>query len=228
MRASAVGVLLLATENPDKARELRDLLAGLPLKLRTVADVPGLALPEETGATLEENAVLKARAAFEASGMPALADDTGLEVEALAGRPGVRSARYAGPGATYEDNRRRLLAELAGVEPARRRARFTTVVALYRGDGRILLFTGSVEGWILEAPRGTGGFGYDPLFVPDGATRSFAEMTREEKDRFSHRGAALRKLRAHLEELGEPAAPAAPTDGLGHLVGLPGARPRGS
>jgi XTP/dITP diphosphohydrolase len=178
-------------------------------------------LPEETGATLEDNAVLKARATFEATGLPAIADDTGLEVEALDGRPGVRSARYAGDAATYEDNWRRLLRELDGVPAARRGARFVTVIALYRGDGRILLFEGEADGRILEVPRGSGGFGYDPVFYSTAAGKTFAEMTPEEKARHSHRGAALRKLRAYLEETPDPAAKAAPTDGLGHLVEAP-------
>ncbi len=175
-------------------------------------------LPEETGATLEENVVLKARAAFEATGLPAIADDTGLEVEALEGRPGVRSARHAGEGATYEDNWRLLLRELDGLPPERRGARFVTVIALYRGDGRILLFTGEAAGRILEAPRGSGGFGYDPVFYCFAAGKTFAEMPSEDKARYSHRGAALRKLRAYFEETPDPAAKAAPTDGLGHLV----------
>jgi XTP/dITP diphosphohydrolase len=214
-----VGVLLVATGNPDKGREIVRLLGGLPVELRTLSDVPDLSLPEETGATLEENAILKARAAFEATGLPSVAEDTGLEVEALGGLPGVRSARYAGEDASYADNVRKLLRELAGVEESRRGARFVCVVALYRGDGRILLFTGAAEGRILEAPRGSGGFGYDPVFYSLAARRTFAEMTPEEKARYSHRGAALRKLRAYFEELPDPAEKAAPTDGLGHLAG---------
>lgn len=213
-----MGVLLIATANPDKGREIARLLAGLPVELRTLRDLPDVSLPEETGATLEENAVLKARAACEATGLPALADDTGLEVEALGGLPGVRSARYAGEDATYADNCRKLLRDLAGVERERRGARFVCVLALYRGDGRILLFTGAAEGRILEAPRGAGGFGYDPVFYVPAAGKTFAEMTAEEKGRYSHRGAALRKLRAYFEEIPDPAAKAAPTDGLGHLV----------
>jgi len=213
-----MGVLLIATENPDKSREIEALLSDLPVELRTLRDLSDVRLPEESGATLEENAVLKARAAYEVTGLPALADDTGLEVDALGGRPGVRSARYAGEGATYEENRRRLLRELSGVEEAQRGARFVTVVALYRGDGRILLFGGEVEGRILEAPRGSGGFGYDPVFYLPAARKTFAEMTPEEKGRYSHRGAALRKLRAYFEETPDPAAKAAPTDGLGHLA----------
>jgi XTP/dITP diphosphohydrolase len=213
-----VGTLLLATENPDKRREIAGLLDGLPVELKTLGDFPGVALPPETGPSLEDNAVLKARAAYEATGLPALADDTGLEVEALDGLPGVRAARFAGEDATYEDNRRMLLAALAGVPDARRGARFVTVIALYRGDGRILLFTGAARGRILDAPRGTGGFGYDPLFYIPAAGRTFAEMSPAEKGQWSHRAAALRKLRAYFHETPDPTAKAAPTDGLGHLT----------
>ncbi len=212
-----MGFLLIATENPDKAREIERLLRGISIEVRMLRDVTSVALPEETGATLEGNAVLKARSAHEATGLPAVADDTGLEVDALGGRLGVRSARYAGENATYEDNRTLLLKELAGVEDSRRGARFMTVVALYRGDGRILLFTGSAQGRILESPRGTGGFGYDPLFYVPEAGKTFAEMKPEEKGRWSHRGKALRKLRAHFD-VEDPGLKAAPTDGLGHLA----------
>jgi XTP/dITP diphosphohydrolase len=217
-----VGVLLIASANRDKAREIRDLLADLLVELRTLADLPGLQPPEETGATLEVNAILKARAAYESTGLPSLADDTGLEVDALGGRPGVRSSRYAGEGSTYAENVALLLRELAGVEEAARSARFVTVVALYRGDGRILLFEGRVEGRITTGPRGSGGFGYDPVFLVPAAGKTLAEMTPEEKARHGHRGAALRKLRAYLEGLRDPAEKAAPTDGLGHLETVAG------
>jgi len=220
-----MGVLLIATENADKAREISRILADTGVELVMLNDLPGVELPEEAGATLEENAVLKARAAFEATGLAAVADDTGLEVDALGGRPGVFSARYAGENVTYGENRRHLLEELAGIEEERRRARFVTVIALYRGDGRILLFRGEAEGRILETERGTSGFGYDPVFYSFAGKKTFAEMTAEEKARYSHRGAALRQLRAHLKETAEeqadPTAKAAPTDGLGHLVGQP-------
>ncbi|MBA2564978.1 MAG: RdgB/HAM1 family non-canonical purine NTP pyrophosphatase [Gemmatimonadetes bacterium] len=211
------GTLLVATGNSHKACEIRDALAGVPLVIRTLADVPGVVLPEETGATLEDNAVLKARAAHEATGLPSLADDTGLEVEALNGRPGVRSARYAGEAASYEDNCRLLLQEMQGLLEERRTAVFRTVLALYRGDGRILLFTGAVQGRILEERRGSAGFGYDPLFLHPESGRTFAEMSVEEKNRVSHRGKALRKLGMYFRESADPAAKAAPTDGLGHL-----------
>jgi XTP/dITP diphosphohydrolase len=217
-----VGVLLIASANRDKAREIADLLTGLPVEIRTAAEVPGFRPPDETGATLEDNAILKARCAYEATRLPSLADDTGLEVDALGGRPGVRSSRYAGEGATYAENVALLLREMEGVGEAARGARFVTVVALYRGDGRILLFEGRVEGRIATEPRGSNGFGYDPVFFVPAAGKTLAEMTPAEKARHGHRGAALRKLRAHLEGLPDPAEKAAPTDGLGHLETIGG------
>ena len=145
---------------------------------------------EETGETLEENARLKALAAVEATGMAAVADDTGLFVDALGGLPGVRSSRYAGPGCTYADNVRKLLEAMAGIEPASRGARFRSAVVLACPDGSRQTFEGSLAGSIGEEPRGTGGFGYDPVFVlPDGAT--LAELALSEKNRVSHRGAAF-------------------------------------
>ncbi|RMH75932.1 MAG: RdgB/HAM1 family non-canonical purine NTP pyrophosphatase [Actinomyces sp.] len=162
---------------------------------------------DETGETLEDNARLKARAVAAVADADALADDTGLEVEALGGAPGVRSARYAGDTATDADNVRRLLGELTGVTGEGRRARFRTVVVLHRRDGSELVAEGVVTGRIAEAPRGQGGFGYDPVFVPDeGDGRTFAEMSAADKNALSHRGRALRAL---LERL-DPAAPDGP------------------
>lgn len=182
---------MLATANPDKARELAALLEGFEVALRPV-DLPDV---EETADTLEGNARLKAAAVMEATGELAVADDTGLEVDALDGRPGVRAARYAGPGATYADNVRKLLAELENVPSARRTARFRTVAVAVFPDGREVVAEGTVEGRIAESPRGEAGFGYDPLFVPDGGNgRTFAEMSAAEKSTISHRGRALREL----------------------------------
>ena len=187
--------IILATANPDKARELAALLEGFDVVLRP-ADLPDV---EETADTLEGNSRLKARAVMEATGELAVADDTGLEVDALGGRPGVYAARYAGPGATYADNVARLLEELAGVPVGRRRARFRTVAVAMFGDGRTLVAEGAVEGTIADAPHGEGGFGYDAVFVPDGGDgRTFAEMTGAEKAAVSHRGRALRSLAAQL------------------------------
>lgn len=191
--------VVLATANPDKAREISAALAdhGLDLVPRP-EDVPEV---EETGATLLANARLKAQALAAATGLAALADDTGLEVDALGGAPGVFSARYAGPEATYSDNVEHLLRAMAEARRNARTARFRTVLVLSRPDGSELVADGVVEGVIAEAPRGTNGFGYDPVFVPAGGTgRTFAEMTLAEKQAISHRGRALRAMAARLRE----------------------------
>jgi XTP/dITP diphosphohydrolase len=193
--------LVLASANPDKAAEIAAVLNRFELVPRPawVGEV------DETGATLEDNARLKARVLVEATGEAAVADDTGLEVEALGGAPGVYSARYAGPGATYADNVAALLAALDG--RADRLARFRTVALACFPDGTEVVAEGVVVGAIATEPRGTGGFGYDPVFVPDGARgRTFAEMSAEEKNAVSHRGRAFRALAALLASL-EDAAP---------------------
>jgi XTP/dITP diphosphohydrolase len=188
--------LVLASANPDKAREIAEILADHQLEPRP-AGVPDV---EETGATLEENARLKAVALVEATGTAAVADDTGLEVSALDGAPGVYSARYAGEGATYADNVAKLVAALDGA--ADRRARFRTVALARFPDGSEVVAEGIVEGTIIDAPRGDAGFGYDPVFVPDeGDGRTFAEMTPEEKHAVSHRGRAFRALDAKLDAI---------------------------
>jgi XTP/dITP diphosphohydrolase len=188
--------LVLASANPDKAREIAAILEGHELLPRP-ADVPDV---DETGVTLEENARLKAAALVEATGEPAVADDTGLEVFALDGAPGVYSARYAGEGATYADNVAKLVASLDGV--ADRRARFRTVALARFPDGREVLAEGVVDGTIATTARGDRGFGYDPVFVPDeGDGRTFAEMTSDEKHAVSHRGRAFRALGEALTNL---------------------------
>jgi XTP/dITP diphosphohydrolase len=190
--------LILATANPHKATEIADLLGGL---VEVVPRPAGMGDVEETADTHEGNARLKARAVADAAGEPAVADDTGLEVDALGGRPGVWAARYAGEGATYADNVARLLADLDAVGPDGRRARFRTVAVVRWPDGREVVAEGAVDGVIADAPRGTGGFGYDPVFVPDGGGgRTYAEMTLEEKQAVSHRGRAFRALAAALHE----------------------------
>jgi XTP/dITP diphosphohydrolase len=198
--------VVLATANLDKARELADALAGLDLELvPRPADVPDV---EETGATLLDNARLKAHALVAATGLPALADDTGLEVDALGGAPGVYSARYAGEDATYADNVEKLVRELGAATRNARTARFRTVLVLADPDGAELAVDGVAEGVIAEAPRGDGGFGYDPVFVPaGGGGRTFAEMTLAEKQAVSHRGRALRALAARLREAAAPEPP---------------------
>ncbi|HEU5306763.1 MAG TPA: RdgB/HAM1 family non-canonical purine NTP pyrophosphatase [Acidimicrobiia bacterium] len=187
--------LVLATANPDKAAEIGAVLRDAGLDLELVArpdDVPEV---EETGTTLEDNARLKAVALCEATGLPAVADDTGLEVDALGGAPGVHSARYAGEDVTYADNVAKLLREVAGVDAPARTARFSTVAIARWPDGREVAAIGEVEGVIATETRGEGGFGYDPVFVPvEGDGRTFAEMSAEEKHRVSHRGRAFRTL----------------------------------
>ena len=194
--------LVLATANPDKAREIVDIVdAALGDRVELVprpADVPDV---EETGDTLEANARLKASALCAATGLPAIADDSGLEVAALGGAPGVHSARYSGPGATYASNVAKLLRELDGV--ADRRARFRAVVMVVFPDGREVAAEGVVDGRIIDAPRGTGGFGYDPVFVPDEDPegRTFGEANEGFKHSISHRGRAVRGVAAKLAEL---------------------------
>ncbi len=197
---TVAAALVLASANPDKAKEIGPLLAPASIQLVPVTTlVPGWNV-EETGATLTENARIKARAAVDAVGTPAIADDTGLFVDALGGAPGVHASRYAGPGATYADNVRKLLAALGGVEGAERTARFRTVAVLARPDGEELVFEGMLEGRILDAPRGEHGFGYDPVFQVAGDSRSLAEIPLGEKNRTSHRARAFRAVAAFLAE----------------------------
>lgn len=185
--------LVLATRNRHKVDEISALLAELPVEILSFRDFPDLPEVVEDGATLEENAVKKAEAIAEATGLPSLADDTGLEVEALGGAPGVFSARYAGPEGDYEANNEKLLNELAGVAPDRRGATFRCVVALAVPSGETRVVEGRTDGRIIGERRGSGGFGYDPLFVPDGWKRTYAEMSTDEKNAISHRGKAIAK-----------------------------------
>jgi XTP/dITP diphosphohydrolase len=203
--------LLLASANRGKLRELRTILDGLPVELVGLAEA-GLGEPPEvaeTGATFLENALLKGRAYAAWSGLAAVADDSGLEVDALGGAPGVRSARYAGPGAGDQANLDKLLAELAGVPPERRTARFrcaAVLVDLAAGEWHA---EASWEGRVLEAPRGSGGFGYDPVFLPDGWDRTSAEVDQATKDAASHRGQAFRALRPAIEAWAASVTPGA-------------------
>ena len=191
--------LLIGSGNPGKRREYRELLAGLDLELLLPTDlVPVPSEPAETGATFAENASHKARAYAAASGLRAVADDSGLEVDALRGAPGLRSRRFFGDDATAPERNEKLLALLDGVE--QRGARFVCVTALASPDGRALLFDGEVRGEIGFAPRGEQGFGYDPLFIIAGDGRTMAELPADEKHRISHRGLAVAKLRAFLAE----------------------------
>ena len=187
--------IVLASGNPGKLRELAELLA--PHGLRVLPQSAfGLETPPETGTTFRENALLKARHVSRLTGLPALADDSGIEVDALQGRPGVYSARYAGEGASDAENLQKLLAELQSVPEDARTARYRCVMALVRGaqDPEPLLAEGTWSGRILRVPRGTGGFGYDPVFLPEGLERTAAELAPAHKNALSHRGQALRAL----------------------------------
>lgn len=192
-------LLLLGTSNRDKARELREILAGLPWEVRSLSDYPPVSEPEETGSTCAENAALKAEYYGRHFGMACVADDSGLEVDVLGGAPGVYSARYAGAGCSYADNNRKLLAALAGRSWHERTARFVSCAAFWQPGKAVHVETGLCEGHIAAAVSGENGFGYDPVFVPLGEDRTFAEMSPAEKHAFSHRGKAFRQLRAYLE-----------------------------
>lgn len=195
--------LVLASANPDKAAEIKAILAGAISGLELASRPPDVPDVDENGTTLLANARLKAAAIADAIGEPAVADDTGLLVDALDGAPGVFSARFAGEGATYADNVARLLAELADVPAGRRTARFETVALVRWPDGREVAATGTVDGIIATEARGDRGFGYDPVFVPtDGDGRTFAELLPLEKHALSHRGRAFRALAAELAKLG--------------------------
>ena len=197
--------LVVATRNRGKAAELVALLAeaGAPrdLVVETLQDHPDLPDVVEDGDSYEANARKKAHAVAHALGLPALADDSGLEVDALGGRPGLHSARYLGPGATPADQVAGLLRELAAKPGVPRTARFVAALVLALPDGREAAARGVVEGTIAEAPRGTGGFGYDPIFVPRGERRTYAEMSPEEKARTSHRAEAARRLAPEMSRL---------------------------
>lgn len=192
--------LVLGTQNQHKLSEIREILLTVPLRLQPLPE--GTPEVVEDAETLEGNAILKATAYAEHTATWCLADDTGLEVDALQGRPGVHSARYAGPEASDAENRQKLLAELEGVPHAQRRARFRCVVALTNPAGEVLATAeGTCEGAILTSERGASGFGYDALFLADSIGKTLAEITPEEKNRLSHRGAALEALKPRLLEL---------------------------
>jgi XTP/dITP diphosphohydrolase len=198
-----VSRIVLASANAGKLRELALLLAPLRLTLVPQSEL-GVSPVEETGASFLENALLKARHAARQAHLPALADDSGIEVDALGGRPGVRSARFAHPGASDAENTALLLAELEGVADAARSARYQCVIVLVRAgdDPAPIVARASWEGSIARRPRGRGGFGYDPVFVPAGAERTAAELPAHEKNAVSHRGLATRALVAALESRG--------------------------
>lgn len=190
--------IVLATNNPHKAGEIREILKGIPFEILSASDFPNFPDPEEHGATLEENARIKAIAVHQATGLWALADDSGLEVDALDGAPGVISARFAGPGCTFADNNRKLLELMKDVPDERRGARFRCVAALAKSPSDVQLFCGEISGTITREIRGTGGFGYDPVFFVPVLGSTFAEATIMDKNRLSHRGRAFRRVADYL------------------------------
>ena len=191
--------LLLATRNSHKVSEIREILHALPVALMSLVDYPEVPEVVEDGATFRENALKKAKEVYRATAVPTLADDSGLEVYALQMRPGVFSARFAGGHAQYEANNLKLLAEMRGLDgPNARRARFRCVMAFVNEETEKVV-DGICEGMIITVPRGEGGFGYDPLFVPRGFDQTFAEMPPQTKNRISHRARALDEIRAFLE-----------------------------
>ncbi len=192
--------ILLATKNRGKIEEFGRLFEEFGHEVVSLLDLGEIPSVEEDGATFEENAIKKAKGYAEATGMAALADDSGLEVDALGGAPGVYSARYAGPSATDADNNRKLLKALEGVPEPERTARFRCVLALYLPDGRLITAHGTCEGLIALEPKGEGGFGYDPIFFVPSKGRTMAELSPEEKNAISHRGRAIERLRPALTE----------------------------
>lgn len=190
--------LVLATANRKKLAEMARILDGLGVRLLSVADFPSMPDVVEDAGSFEGNALKKAREVMRHTGLASLADDSGLEVDALGLAPGVYSARYAGEGATDADNVDKLLLELRDTPAQERTARFRCVIALVTPDGAERTFEGKVEGTIGSARHGDNGFGYDPLFFPEGHGRTFAQMAAEEKDSMSHRGRALAAFRKHL------------------------------
>ena len=189
--------IILATHNRDKEKELQNSLQGINVEICSLFDFPEIGDIEETGTTLLENSLLKARTVFDITGIPTIADDTGLEVDFLDGAPGVYSARYAGNNVSYQDNVNKLLIELDGVPREKRKAKFRTVVT-YIDKNDELWTEGHIDGKISESIIGDGGFGYDPIFFVPHIGKTFAELSSAEKNKISHRGIALQKLRKIL------------------------------
>lgn len=192
--------LVLATRNWHKGEELAALLSDLGIRIRTLDEFPNAPDVVEDGETCEANAVKKATEIAAATGLPAVADDTGLEVDALGGRPGVYAARYAGESATYEDNCKKLLQEMSGVARDCRTARFITVAAIAMPSNGVQVATGELRGLIAEEPRGSKGFGYDPVFFLPDRGKTLAELSPDEKNRISHRAMAFAQVRRLLQK----------------------------
>lgn len=193
--------LVLATRNPAKVREIAAIYGHLKIAWLTLSDFHEIGAVREEGVTYAENATAKAHAVSVESGLPALADDSGVEIDALGGSPGIHSARFLGPSATDAERNGRILHLLEAIPDPRRTARYVAAVALALPDGTVRVFEGTCEGWIARTLRGTGGFGYDPIFVPRGETRTMAEIPGEVKNRISHRARALRAAEPYVREL---------------------------
>ncbi|MDR7420113.1 MAG: RdgB/HAM1 family non-canonical purine NTP pyrophosphatase [Armatimonadota bacterium] len=202
--------IVLATRNRGKVRELEALLSGLPVRLRTLDDYPDVPVLPETGRTFEANAVSKATTVARLTGEIALADDSGVEIEALAGAPGVESATFLGPDASDDDRNAWVLGKLRGMDEGLRAARYVAVVAVAEPDGSVKTFEGTCEGRIADAPHGHHGFGYDPIFVVPAYGRTMAELPPEIKNQISHRAKALAAAREHLVVLVRTAQAGAP------------------
>ncbi len=191
--------IVLATQNRGKVSELQALLDDLGVEIIAMDEIEPVPEIVEDGRTFQENAMKKALTVSKATGLIAIADDSGLEVDALGGQPGVYSARYAGTGASDEENYQKLLVEMENVPDGKRTARFRCVMVACRPDGEYISSQGSCEGYISKAPRGGQGFGYDPVFVPKGDSRTMAELTKEEKNSISHRAKAIMALKGQLK-----------------------------
>jgi XTP/dITP diphosphohydrolase len=203
--------MIVATRNAAKLREIASIYAHLNIELHSLADYVRIPEVREEGLTYADNAAAKARTAAEATGLVALADDSGIEVDALGGAPGVHSARYPAADATDAERSARILSLLEGIPRDRRTARYRAAIAVARPDGTVRIFEGVCEGRVACSPRGTGGFGYDPVFVPEGAQETIAQAPPEFKNRISHRARALRAAEPYLRELlgvGEKEQPA--------------------
>lgn len=202
--------IVLATRNPGKARELRTLLAGLPVDVRLLDDFPDMPILPESGETFESNASTKAATVVRLTGCAALADDSGIEIDALGGAPGVHSATFLGPAATDADRNAWVLDRLRGIPQELRTARYRAVVAVATPDGTVRTFEGACEGHIADGPRGHEGFGYDPIFVIPIYGQTMAELPPEIKNRISHRARALEAARPYLESLTSDSAVESP------------------
>lgn len=193
--------IVIASKNEGKIKEIKNFLHGLNVEILTLNDFPDISEITEDGRTFEDNAMKKAKVVFEHSKLTSLADDSGLEVQYLSGEPGVHSARFSAENATDQQNNEKLLELLRDVPMEERRARFKCVIVLYNSLYNNLIFEGRCEGYIIDEPKGELGFGYDPLFVPEGFTKSFGELDLVTKNKISHRGKALNSLRGYVEKM---------------------------